>query len=151
MPGARAHVEGSGRRRETTTRRAVVPTELEAFVSAEGRDEAVERVRERIDPEGITYVYYQFPSVTGRIMGKGVPAKHWERIAEKGFQLVYGATANLFVDRHGDTSATAPRRQSSSACPSPRRSRRCPGTRRLPASGASASATARSARTPARS
>ena len=102
MSGARAHVEGSGRRRETTTRRAVVPTELEAFVSAEGRDEAVERVRERIDREGITYVYYQFPSVTGRIMGKGVPAKHWERIAEKGFQLVYGATANLFVDRHGD-------------------------------------------------
>ena len=59
-------------------------------------------VRERIDREGITYIYFQFPSVTGRIMGKGVPAKHWETIAEKGFQLVYGATANLFVDRHGE-------------------------------------------------
>ena len=35
-------------------------------------------------------------------MGKGVPAKHWEKIAEKGFQLVYGATANLFTDRHGN-------------------------------------------------
>ena len=35
-------------------------------------------------------------------MGKGVPAKHWETIAQKGFQLVYGSTANLFVDRHGD-------------------------------------------------
>ncbi len=35
-------------------------------------------------------------------MGKGVPAQHWETIAEKGFQLVYGATANLFVDRHGE-------------------------------------------------
>ena len=35
-------------------------------------------------------------------MGKGVPAKHWESMARKGFQLVYGATANLFVDRHGD-------------------------------------------------
>ncbi len=63
-------------------------TDLEAFVSAEGRDEAVRRVRERIDREGITYIYFQFPSVTGRIMGKGVPANHWETIAEKGFQLV---------------------------------------------------------------
>ena len=35
-------------------------------------------------------------------MGKGVPAQHWETIAQKGFQLVYGATANLFTDRHGN-------------------------------------------------
>ena len=35
-------------------------------------------------------------------MGKGVPAAHWETMARKGFQLVYGATANLFVDRHGE-------------------------------------------------
>ncbi len=47
-------------------------------------------------------MYYQFVSVTGRIMGKGIPAKHWETIAHKGFQLVYGSTANLFVDRHGN-------------------------------------------------
>jgi glutamine synthetase len=80
----------------------VVATDLEAFVSAAGRDDAVRQVRERIDREGITYIYFQCPSVTGRIMGKGVPASHWEAIAEKGFQLVYGATANLFVDRHGD-------------------------------------------------
>ena len=79
-----------------------MPTDLEQFVAAEGRDEAVARVREEIDRRGITYIYYQFVSVTGRIMGKGVPAKHWETMAAKGFQLVYGATANLFVDRHGE-------------------------------------------------
>jgi glutamine synthetase len=79
-----------------------VATDLERFVSAEGRDEQVRRVREQIDKLGITYVYYQFPSVTGRIMGKGVPAAHWETLAQKGFQLVYGAMANLFIDRHGN-------------------------------------------------
>ena len=79
-----------------------MPTDLEAFVSADGRDERIAQVRKRIDDLGITYIYYQFPSVTGRIMGKGVPAPHWETIAQKGFQLVYGSTANLFVDRHGD-------------------------------------------------
>jgi glutamine synthetase len=78
-----------------------VATDLERFVKTKGRAELVKEVRRRIDAEGITYIYYQFPSVTGRIMGKGVPAVHWESMAAKGFQLVYGATANLFVDRHG--------------------------------------------------
>jgi len=77
-------------------------TDLEAHVNADGRGELVKQVREKINELGITYVYYQFVSVTGRIVGKGIPADHWERIAERGFQLVYGSTANLFVDRHGD-------------------------------------------------
>ncbi len=77
-------------------------TDLETFLATDGRDEKVAEVRRRIDAEGITYIYYQFVSVTGRIMGKGVPAPHWETISRKGFQLVYGATANLFVDRHGE-------------------------------------------------
>ena len=77
-------------------------TDLERFVEADGRADAVKEVRQKIDAAGVTYVYYQFVSVTGRIMGKGVPAPHWETIAQKGFQLVYGSTANLFTDRHGD-------------------------------------------------
>ncbi|MEM7125166.1 MAG: glutamine synthetase [Chloroflexota bacterium] len=77
-------------------------TDLERYVNADGRDELVKQVRSKIDELGITYIYYQFISVTGRVVGKGVPADHWESIAEKGFQLVYGATANLFVDRRGE-------------------------------------------------
>ena len=77
-------------------------TDLEGFVSSDGRDDKIAEVRRRIDAEGITYIYYQFISVTGRIMGKGVPAPHWESMAQKGFQLVYGSTANLFTDRHGE-------------------------------------------------
>ena len=77
-------------------------TDLEAYVKTEGRDELVKQVRSKIKELGITYIYYQFISVTGRIVGKGIPADHWERTAEKGFQLVYGSTANLFTDRHGD-------------------------------------------------
>ena len=75
-------------------------TDLEAHVAADGRRDLVKQVRAHIDKLGIQYIYYQFVSVTGRIVGKGVPADHWESICEKGFQLVYGATANLFVDRH---------------------------------------------------
>src|SRR6516162_1457387 len=75
-------------------------TDLEVHVNAKGRKELVKQVREKIKELGIQYIYYQFVSVTGRIVGKGVPADHWESVAERGFQLVYGSTANLFVDRH---------------------------------------------------
>ncbi len=77
-------------------------TDLERFLATDGRADAIQRVRADIDAKGITYIYYQFASVTGRIMGKGVPADHWETIAQRGFQLVYGSTANLFTDRHGN-------------------------------------------------
>src|ERR1700728_3717640 len=76
-------------------------TDLDQFVGQDGRPEAIAEVARRIDAQGITYVYFQFVSVTGRVMGKGIPAAHWSSVAQKGFQLVYGATANLFVDRHG--------------------------------------------------
>jgi glutamine synthetase len=35
-------------------------------------------------------------------MGKGVVATFFPQVAEKGYQLVYGATANLFTDRYGN-------------------------------------------------
>ena len=77
-------------------------TDLERFVDAPGRAEKVKAVRNMIDELGIEYLYLQFVSVTGRIMGKGIPADHWENIAKKGFQLVYGSTVNLFTDRAGN-------------------------------------------------
>ena len=77
-------------------------TDIEAFVEASGRDKLVKEVRKKIDALGIEYLYLQFVSVTGRIVGKGIPSDHWESIAEKGFQLVYGATVNLFTNRHGE-------------------------------------------------
>ncbi|MGF1626077.1 MAG: glutamine synthetase family protein [Alphaproteobacteria bacterium] len=75
--------------------------DIETFVRAEGRDEQVRKVREKIDALGIEYLYLQFVSVTGRIVGKGIPSDHWESIAERGFQLVYGSTVNLFTNRRG--------------------------------------------------
>jgi glutamine synthetase len=77
-------------------------TDIEAFVEAEGRAAKVKEVRQKIDALGIEYLYLQFVSITGKIMGKGIPADHWETVAEKGFQLVYGSTMNLFTNRNGD-------------------------------------------------
>ena len=76
--------------------------DIERFVSKPGRADQVREVRAMIDEMGIEYLYLQFISVTGKVMGKGIPADHWESIAQKGFQLVYGATVNLFTNRSGD-------------------------------------------------
>ena len=62
-----------------------VATDLERFVEADGREERIKEVRRRIDAEGISYIYYQFPSVTGRIMGKGVPCHALGDDREQGF------------------------------------------------------------------
>ena len=75
-------------------------TDLEKHVNQPGRDKLVKQVRAKINELGVEYIFFQFISVTGRVVGKGIPTDHWERTCEKGFQLVYGATANLFVDRH---------------------------------------------------
>ena len=83
-------------------RRKLAETDLEKFVEAPGRDQKIKQVREMIDRMGIEYLYLQFVSVTGKIMGKGIPADHWESVAKKGFQLVYGATVNLFTNRAGN-------------------------------------------------
>ena len=59
-------------------------TDLEAYVVQPGRDDLVKQVREKINELGISYIYYQFISVTGRVVGKGIPADHWERTAAMG-------------------------------------------------------------------
>src|SRR2546423_14643072 len=65
-----------------------------------GRLERIRQIREQIDERGIKYIFFQQVSVSGHVNGKGVAATQWENVAEAGYQLVYGATADLFVDRH---------------------------------------------------
>ena len=48
--------------------------DIERFVEAPGRAEKIKQVREMIDSMGIEYLYLQFVSVTGKIMGKGIPS-----------------------------------------------------------------------------
>ena len=124
-------------------------TDIESFVDAPGRKELVAEVRKKIDELGIEYLYLQFVSVTGRIMGKGIPADHWESVAKKGFQLVYGATMNLFLNRRGEYLGYGPEAAELIGIPSRRPSCSSRGTSGWRGSGARCSATARSATRPA--
>jgi glutamine synthetase len=76
-------------------------TDLEKHVNQPGRDKLVKQVRAKINELGVEYIFFQFISVTGRVVGKGIPTDHWERTCEKGFQLVYGATA-INSESHSD-------------------------------------------------
>src|SRR6201984_275146 len=81
---------------------APAPATLEEARTAPGGREQIERIQQRIESQGIKYVFFQQVSVTGRVMGKGVVSTFFPQVAEKGYQLVYGATANLFTDRAGN-------------------------------------------------
>src|SRR5919106_1399521 len=75
-----------------------IPT-LDEARSDSGRRQKIQEVRKQINELGIKYIFFQQVSVSGHVNGKGVSATMWEKVAEDGYQLVYGATADLFVDR----------------------------------------------------
>ena len=75
------------------------PKTLEEARNAPGRAERIAEIAGEIEREGIEYVFFQQVSISGHINGKGVVASWFPQVAERGYQLVYGATADLFTDR----------------------------------------------------
>ncbi len=59
--------------------------------------EALEVIRDR----SVTHVYFQAVTITGRVIGKVVPANHFERVAVKGVQQHRTASSNLQATREG--------------------------------------------------
>src|ERR671919_356974 len=64
-------------------RSTMPPPTLEEARNQPGRHERIEAITKLIEAQGIKYVFFQ-------------------QVSERGYQLVYGATANLFTDRAGD-------------------------------------------------
>ena len=75
---------------------------IEEYVRKRGRATQVKQVREKINQLGIDYIYYQFISVTGRIVGKGDAGRSLGNHRRERFPAGLRATvANLYVDRYG--------------------------------------------------
>ena len=74
---------------------------VDVYAEAPGRDDLIKQVRAKIDELGVDFIYYQYISITGRIMGKAAPAPHWESLAMKGIQTWYGGVTNVFPNRSG--------------------------------------------------
>jgi glutamine synthetase len=54
-----------------------------------------------IKEHGVEHIYYQSVTITGRVVGKVMPARHLERTAVKGVQQHRTAVANLQTTREG--------------------------------------------------
>jgi glutamine synthetase len=76
-------------------------TPLERHREANADAGALAAIRERIEASGAEYLYYQGVTISGRVIGKVVPARHLLGNAERGVQLHLSAAADLQTTREG--------------------------------------------------
>jgi glutamine synthetase len=76
-------------------------TPLDQHREANSDAGALAAIRQRIDASGVEFIYYQGVTITGRVIGKVVPARHLARNADKGVQLHRTAAADLQTTRDG--------------------------------------------------
>ena len=106
-------------------------TDLDQYLAAPHRADLIRQVRQAIDATGVEYIYYQYISITGRIMGKGVPADHWESVAGRGIQTWIGGLTNVTADRSGNLIGFGPNTHELLALPDPETFCQLPWDKRL--------------------
>ena len=94
-------------------------SDLQEYLDQPARGDLVARVRAKIDELGIDFIYYQYVSITGRIMGKAMPASHWEAAAARGIQSWLGGVTNVFADKEGNLIGYPPTASELLAMPDP--------------------------------
>ncbi|GAA2457584.1 glutamine synthetase family protein [Actinomadura vinacea] len=76
-------------------------TALDEHKESNADDAAIRELTARVEEAGVEFVYYQTVSLTGRVVGKVVPARHLRRNLERGVNLHRTAMSDLQVDRFG--------------------------------------------------
>jgi glutamine synthetase len=74
-------------------------------------------LRARIRDERVEHVYYQFLSLSGRVLAKVVPAEHLARNLYRGVQFHGAAVTDMAVGRDGALIASGPEREEILAVP----------------------------------
>jgi glutamine synthetase len=77
-------------------------TPLDLHREANTSQPAVDEIARTIESSGVEFIYYQGVTVTGRVIGKVVPAKHLRRNLERGVNLHRTAISDLQSDRAGN-------------------------------------------------
>ncbi|MCE1177796.1 MAG: glutamine synthetase family protein [Micrococcales bacterium] len=77
-------------------------TPLDAHREGNAAAGALDEIKAKIAESGVDYLYLQVVSVTGRVVGKVIPARHLERVATRGVQQHRTAAANLQTSREGN-------------------------------------------------
>jgi glutamine synthetase len=76
-------------------------TALDEHRQANATDPHLPEILATIEDFGVRYVYFQSVTITGRVVGKVMPARHFARTAVKGVQQHRTAIANLQSTREG--------------------------------------------------
>ena len=76
-------------------------TDLDRHREENSRPGALDHVHALVEQYGVKYIYYQTVTITGRVVGKVVPAAHLGRMAVRGVQQHRTAISNLQADRSG--------------------------------------------------
>ncbi|MFF5259222.1 glutamine synthetase family protein [Actinomadura viridis] len=76
-------------------------TALDEHKERNADDGAARDLAARVEQSGVEFIYYQTVSLTGRVVGKVVPARHLRRNLERGVNLHRTAMSDLQVDRFG--------------------------------------------------
>ncbi|GAA4083395.1 MULTISPECIES: glutamine synthetase family protein [Actinomadura] len=76
-------------------------TPLDEHRERNADEAAVREIVGQIQQTGVEFVYYQTVSLTGRVLGKVVPARHLHRNLERGVNMHRTAVADLQVTREG--------------------------------------------------
>ena len=76
-------------------------TALERHREANADPGALAAIRERIEASGEEYLYYQGVTISGRVIGEVVPARHLLRNAERCVHLHRTAASDLRTTREG--------------------------------------------------
>ncbi|MDZ7882747.1 MAG: hypothetical protein U5N53_07425 [Mycobacterium sp.] len=76
-------------------------TPLDAHRQTNATSAHLAQACETIAERGVEFVYFQAITITGRVVGKVAPARHFERLAVKGVQQHQTAIANLQGTREG--------------------------------------------------
>ena len=106
-------------------------SDLQDYLNDPARDGLVVEVRKKIDALEIDAIYYQYISITGRIMGKMIPVQHWERAAREGMQTWIGGIANVFADKDGNLIGFPPNASELLALPDPETFCQLPWNKRI--------------------
>lgn len=77
-------------------------TPLDQHREANAAAAQVDEIARTIESSGVEFVYYQGVTVTGRVIGKVVPAKHLRRNLDRGVNLHRTAISDLQSDRAGN-------------------------------------------------
>lgn len=79
-----------------------VPSALDLHRERNADESQLTAIRARIQESGVEFIYYQAVTITGRVVGKVVPAKHLLRNTERGVQLHRTVVSDLQVNRAGE-------------------------------------------------